>query len=95
MLKNKDKANSGNVNRLTDFSYLDNTNIYLDNACQTLRPQCVINAMTDYYQNYNACGGRVKYQWGQKVDKSIDETRELVLKYLGLSSREYTFSLTF
>ncbi len=94
MLKNKDKANSGNVNRLTDFSYLDNTNIYLDNACQTLRPQCVINAMTDYYQNYNACGGRVKYQWGQKVDKSIDETRELVLKYLGLSSREYTCSFT-
>lgn len=82
------------LDRLVDFSYLDNKNIYLDSACQSLRPLPVIGAINDYYQNYNACGGRVKYQWGQKVDKTIDETRELVLSHLDLSAKKYTCSFT-
>lgn len=94
MFIKKDSAQPKAADRPIDFSYLDSKNIYLDGACQSLRPQPVISALNDYYQNYNACGGRVKYQWGQKVDKAIDETRGLVLKHLGLSANEYTYSFT-
>jgi len=63
-----------------DFDYLAETQIYLDSACQTLRPQQTINAMDRYYHEYNACGERVKHEWGRKVDEEIQDTRERLLK---------------
>lgn len=80
--------------RLPEFSYLKDEDIYLDNACQSPRPQPVIDAMTSYYQTYNACGGRVKYKWGQKVDSQVEETRNLVTNYLGLSKKDYICAFT-
>jgi len=43
------------------FSHLRLDALYFDSTCQTLRPQCVIDAEVDYYHNFNACGHRVKY----------------------------------
>jgi cysteine desulfurase/selenocysteine lyase len=77
-----------------DFEYIDSKAVYLDSACQTLRPQPVIDAMTDYFRNYNACGGRVKYEWGLKVDRMIEETRKQVLDLLGKPASEYVISFT-
>lgn len=82
----------GGVDR--DFSFLDDKAIYLDSACQTLRPQQVIDAMTDYYHNYNSCGGRVKYAWGMRLDEKIEETRKKVLSLVGKSKAEYTVAFT-
>jgi cysteine desulfurase/selenocysteine lyase len=80
--------------RIPDFGYLKRDDIYMDNACQNLRPQPVIDSMDRYYRTYNACGGRVKYKWGQKVDGEVEETRELVLDYLGLSKKDYICTFT-
>jgi selenocysteine lyase/cysteine desulfurase len=80
--------------RAGDFGYLEPGEIYLDAACQSLRPQPVIDALTDYYTTYNACGGRVKYAWGQKVDAQVADTRRAVLGLLGLSARSYAASFT-
>ncbi len=80
--------------RLPDFEYLKKDDVYLDNACQSPRPQPVIDAMTNYYQTYNACAGRVKYKWGQKVDSQIEETRNLVINYMGLPKKHYICSFT-
>lgn len=77
-----------------DFKYLDEKSIYLDSACQTLRPQPVIDAMTEYFHTYNSCGGRVKYDWGMKVDEKIKETRQRVLSFLGKSGSEYVVAFT-
>lgn len=77
-----------------DFDYLSPNDCYLDTACQSLRPQCVIDAEMEYYQRYNACGGRVKYEWGETVDKKVEDTREQVLAYLGKSSRDYVVAFT-
>ena len=77
-----------------DFSYLDNTSVYLDSACQTLRPQQVIDAMAEYYHKYNSCGGRVKYDWGAKLDEQIRETRNKVLSFVGKSPSEFTVAFT-
>ena len=77
-----------------DFDYLAETQIYLDSACQTLRPQQTINAMDRYYHEYNACGERVKHEWGRKVDEEIQDTRERLLKLIGKSRREYVCAFT-
>lgn len=74
---------------ITDFGYLPSDACYLDAACQTLRPQQVIDAEREYYTHYNACGGRVKYRWGEMVDAKVAEARRRVLRYLGKSEREY------
>ena len=71
------------------FDYLPADSVYLDSACQTLRPQPVIDAMTEYYLQYNACGERVRYEWGRKVDERVEATREAVLRALDLSPRQH------
>ncbi|WP_255596208.1 aminotransferase class V-fold PLP-dependent enzyme [Cellulomonas sp. C5510] len=76
------------------FAYLPADNVYLDSACQTLRPQPVIDALNEYYLTYNACGERVAYEWGRKVDERVGQTRAAVLKALGLPARRYTTSFT-
>ena len=73
-----------------DFSYVNPNAHYFDSACQTLRPQPVISAVTEYYREYNACGGRVKYAWGEKVDSIVSDTRQRLLKLLGKTSKDYT-----
>lgn len=80
--------------RLADFSYVSKNDIYLDTSCQSMRPQPVIDALNSYYTTYNACGGRVKYKWGQKVDSKVEETRDLVLDYLGMPAKKYVCSFT-
>lgn len=79
---------------MSDFDYLGEGDIYLDAACQSLRPRQVIQAVEDYYTKHNSCGERVKYRWGITTDEKVELTREKVLKYLKLSSRKYTVSFT-
>ena len=74
----------------TDFGYMSAGAFYFDSACQTLRPQAVISAVTEYYRQYNACGGRVKYAWGEKVDAVVSNTRKQLLKLLDKSAHDYT-----
>lgn len=77
-----------------DFGYLDPAVLYFDSACQTLRPMCVISAERDYYAHYNACGGRVQYGWGKKVDDRVTSARKRVLRMLGKSEKEYAVAFT-
>ena len=79
---------------MKDFDYLSEGEVYLDAACQGLRPRPVIDAINSYYTEHNSCGERVKYKWGITTDEKVDETRKLVLKYLGLKSKHYTVSFT-
>ncbi len=79
---------------MDDFDYLGEGKVYLDSACQSLRPRRVIDALNTYYIEHNSCGERVKYKWGVITDEKVEETRELVLKYLKLSPRKYTTSFT-
>ena len=79
---------------MKDFDYLSEGDVYLDAACQSLRPRQVIDAMNKYYVEHNSCGERVKYEWGRTTDEKVEATREKVLKYLKLSGRKYTVSFT-
>jgi len=67
-----------------DFPALRNQNlVYLDSACQTLRPQSVIDAVVEYYSDYPACGGRSVHRMATKVSIEIDRAREEVASFLG------------
>jgi Selenocysteine lyase len=77
-----------------DFGYLDESAIYFDSACQSLRPIQVIDALEEYYKEFNSCGERVKYEWGRRVDDKVSGTREAVLKFLKLSTKDYFVSFT-
>lgn len=79
---------------MEDFDYLGEGEVYLDAACQSLRPRPVIEALNKYYTEHNSCGERVKYRWGRETDALVDGAREKVLKYLKLKERKYTVSFT-
>ena len=80
--------------RALGFEYLKSQDYYFDAACQSLRPQLVIDSLVEYYTKYNSCGERVKYAWGQKTDQKVAETREKVLKFIKLKSKDYFISFT-
>ena len=77
-----------------DFDYLSPGSVYLDTACQSLRPRPVIEALNDYYTSYNSCGERVKHDWGKQVDEKVTASRRRLLDYVGLSSKDYIVSFT-
>ena len=79
---------------MNDFDYLGEGEVYLDAACQSLRPRPVIEALNQYYTEHNSCGERVKYKWGRETDEKVESTREKVLKFLKLPARKYTVSFT-
>lgn len=79
---------------MEDFDYLGEGDVYLDGACQSLRPRPVIDAINKYYTEHNSCGERVKYKWGRETDELVEDCREKVLKFLKLKSRKYTVSFT-
>jgi cysteine desulfurase/selenocysteine lyase len=59
--------------------------IYLDNACQSMRPKQVIDAMNEYYVEYPACGGRSVHRLATKVSVKVEEAREKVAEFIGCS----------
>ena len=79
---------------MKDFDYLGAGEVYLDGACQSLRPRAVIEAVNDYYTKHNSCGERVKYKWGVETDKKVEAARDEMLKYLKLPKRKYNTSFT-
>ena len=78
------------VEDFTDFGYVNADAHYFDSACQTFRPLPVISAVSEYYREYNACGGRVKYAWGEKIDGIVSDTRNRLLKLLDKNEKDYT-----
>lgn len=87
--KSKTKTTT-DFSQIQNFDYLEKKTYYFDSTCQTLRPQSVIDAEVEYYQKFNTCGHRVKYQWGQIVDKKVSECRTNLLKLAGKSGKDYT-----
>lgn len=82
------------IDNMDSFDYLGEGEVYLDAACQSLRPRPVIDALVSYYTEHNSCGERVKYKWGIVTDEKVEATRSKVLKFLKLSPRKYTTSFT-
>lgn len=88
------KSPASGSDRPSGFEYLSADDCYMDTACQSLRPQPVIDAEMEYYKQYNACGGRAKHKWGQKVDEKVEAARTKILELAGKSAKEYAVTFT-
>lgn len=78
-----------------DFPILNSNDspVYLDSACMTLRPQAVIDAITDYYTNYPACGGRSVHKLSWQVTENFEMARDSLRRFMGAeSSSEIVFT---
>ncbi|NYZ75952.1 aminotransferase class V-fold PLP-dependent enzyme [Candidatus Micrarchaeota archaeon] len=62
--------------------------VYFDNACMSLRPRQVVQAMNEYYEEYPACAGRSIHKLGNKVTEKVAEARSTVAKFLGAKKDE-------
>src|SRR3989337_4597131 len=62
--------------------------IYFDNACMTLKPEQVMDAMNEYYNEYPVCGGRSLHRMAKQVDEKVTESREKIQKFLGAERPE-------
>ena len=49
--------------------------IYFDNACQTLRPRQVTEAVMEYYESFPACAGRSVHKLATEVSLRCDSVR--------------------
>jgi len=63
--------------RRNDFPTLraDSPPAYLDNACMTLRPQSVIDAVQSYYEVSPGCGGRSVHRYATTVSRRMAAAR--------------------
>ena len=56
--------------------------VYLDNAATTQKPQVVIDAISDYYQGYNANVHRAAHELAEQATAGMEETRDLVRAFI-------------
>ena len=71
-----------------DFPMLNKDIIYFDNGATTFKPNCVVDAMDDYYRNYTANAHRGDYGISLKVDMAYEDVRDKVKDFIGAENRE-------
>lgn len=62
--------------------------VYLDNAATSQKPQCVIDALSDYYSRYNANIHRGIHTLAEEATLAYEATRSAVQEFIGAASAE-------
>jgi cysteine desulfurase/selenocysteine lyase len=62
--------------------------VYLDNAATTQKPLAVIDAIHDYYMNYNSNIHRAVHQLAEEATLAFEKTREKVARFVNAKSTE-------
>lgn len=76
-----------------DFQILNNNIIYFDNGATTLKPKCISEKISEYYNNYSANAHRGDYELSLKVDSEYENTRKLVKEFINAkSTKEIVFT---
>ena len=66
--------------------------VFLDNCSTTFKPQCVIDAITEYYTKYNSNSHRGDYDLSYQVDVMIEEARKEVATLVNALEKEVVFT---
>ena len=66
--------------------------IYFDSACMSLKPQSVLDAMSEYYTDYTACVGRSAHKLGRTATERYSLAREKIAKFIGAKPEEIVFT---
>ena len=62
--------------------------IYLDNAATTQKPQCVIDALVDYYSNSNSNVHRGAHFLADEATQQFEHARDIIQKFINAPKRE-------
>jgi cysteine desulfurase/selenocysteine lyase len=72
-----------------DFPILKGGNlIYFDNACTTLKPRQVVDAVSRYYTEYPACALRSIHKMAVRATEEFEGAREKVAKFINAKRKE-------
>jgi cysteine desulfurase/selenocysteine lyase len=66
--------------------------VYLDNASTTQKPNSVIDAITDFYTNYNSNIHRAVYQLAEEATALYEKSREKIANFIDVSPEEIIFT---
>lgn len=73
---------------IQDFPMLKQDLIYLDNGATTLKPQCVIDKIKTYYEEYSANAHRGDYDISFRVDQEYEKARDDIRKFINAKFKE-------
>lgn len=62
--------------------------VYFDNAATTQKPQAVIDALVDYYSNYNANIHRGIHSLAEEATAAYEATRDTIRNFINATHRE-------
>lgn len=71
-----------------DFPILKDGLIYFDSGATSLKPQCVIDKVTEYYRDYSANAHRGDYDLSLKVDYEYESARDEIKDFINARYRE-------
>ncbi len=76
-----------------DFPILkDGKVVYFDNACMSLKPVQVVQAMERYYYEFPGCAGRSMHKIGKRTEEEYAKSREKVAKFVNAKHNEIIFT---
>ena len=62
--------------------------IYFDNACMTLKPNSVLDSMTDYYKIHPSCHNRAVHSFGKQTSHKFDDARVKTQRFLNAKNKK-------
>lgn len=62
--------------------------IYLDNAATTQKPQCVIDALVEYYTQYNSNVHRGAHRLADEATRKFEGARDIIKNFINAPKRE-------
>lgn len=66
--------------------------VYLDNGATTFKPQCVIDAVNQYYDDMTSNYHRGEYELSYRVDSAFEKTRRDVARFINADPGEIVFT---
>ncbi len=62
--------------------------VYFDNACMTLKPRQVVEAMNEYYFKHPSCHNRAVHAFGERTTQRYNQARKATADFIGAGSAE-------
>lgn len=66
--------------------------VYLDNACVSLRPRSVMEAVSSYYTDFSGCARRAQHKFGRITADRHEQARARVAAFFGAQPEETIFT---
>ena len=66
--------------------------VYFDNAATSQKPKCVIDAMTQYYEQYNSNAHRANHTLADEATQALESARNKISSYFGTNPENMIYT---